>query len=227
MRHRRGWRQVDLASRCGISQSEISRIELGLIDAVPIGKIERVVSVLGGSLDARVRWNGEGIDRLLDAAHAAAVEATVLLLQRSGWLAAPEVTFAVRGERGSIDVLAWRVAGDLLVVEVKSVVPDLQSMLASLDRKVRLAPLIARDRGITGTTRVSRLLVIAESSTNRRRVESHQAMLVAALPERGRVVTSWLRDPGRGRRSGMAGLVFLAPTQPAGVRRQQRVRPRR
>ena len=207
-----------------MSQSEISRIELGQIEAIPTTKLERVVLALGGSLDVRVRWNGEGMDRLLDAAHAAAVEAAIVLVEGSGWTATPEVTFAIRGERGSIDVLAVRSAtNDLLVVEVKSVVPDLQATLASLDRKARLAPLIARDRGLPTGLRVSRLLVLVESSTNRRRVDAHGAVLGAALPHRGRVVVRWLRGVER-RPSALAGLLFLSSTQTAGARRQQRVR---
>jgi transcriptional regulator with XRE-family HTH domain len=222
LRQRRGWRQVDLAARSGLSQSDVSRIELGQLDAIAIAKLERTVGALGGTLDVRVRWNGESLDRLLDAAHAAGVEATVHLLQRAGWSVAPEVTFAIRGERGSIDVLAWRPAtADLLVVEVKSVIPDLQSMLASLDRKVRLGPMIARDRGLRAR-RLSRLLIVSDSSTNRRRVDAHGAILTAAVPWRGRVMLRWLqRPPSDG--LGIAGLLFLS-TQVATTRRRQRVR---
>lgn len=207
-----------------MSQSEISRIELGQIEALPVAKLERVVLALGAALDVRIRWNGEAMDRLLDAAHAAVVEAVVVLLERSGWAVTPEVTFAIRGERGSIDVLGLRpTTDDLLVVEVKSVIPDLQATLALLDRKARLAPLIARDRGLPTSLRVSRLLVLAASGTNRRRVEAHGAMLTAALPQRGRTVVRWLRGisstPGT-----VAGLLFLSSTQAAGARRQQRIR---
>ena len=60
----------------------------------------------------------------------------------------PEVSFSVGGERGSVDVLAWHPgAGIALVVEVKSVVPDLQATLHGLDRKARIGPTLARDRG--------------------------------------------------------------------------------
>jgi hypothetical protein len=211
-----------LAVRSGSSQSEISRIELGLLDGTPIAKLERIVGALGGSLDVRVRWNGEALDRLLDSAHAAAVEVAMHLLQGSGWSVMPEVTFAIRGERGSIDVLAWRPAtADLVVVEVKSVIPDLQSMLGSLDRKVRLGPSIARDRGLP-VRRVSRLLIVSDSSTNRRRADTHAAMLTAAFPWRGRDVLAWLRTPTTNGQ-GIAGLVFL-PTHVVAGRRRQRIR---
>ena len=46
--------------------------------------------------------------------------------QEAGWDVATEVSFNVRGERGSIDILAFHQAtGSLLVIEIKSVVPDL------------------------------------------------------------------------------------------------------
>ena len=51
----------------------------------------------------------------------------------AGWEVHPEATFNVFGERGSIDILAFHPRyGALLIVEVKSAVPDMQSMLADL-----------------------------------------------------------------------------------------------
>ena len=58
----------------------------------------------------------------------------------------------------------------LLVIEVKSVVPDLQAMLVTLDRKGRLAREIARDRGWQART-ITRLLILPDDRTARRRVE--------------------------------------------------------
>lgn len=75
------------------------------------------------------------------------MEWTVKWLQSAGWEVIPEVTFQVRGERGSIDVLSRHGNGAMLVIEVKSVVPDIQALLSSLDRKVRLAAEIGRERG--------------------------------------------------------------------------------
>lgn len=73
---------------------------------------------------------------------------------------ATEVSFDIRGQRGSIDILAFHPAtGTLLVIEVKSVVPDMQAMLHGVDRKARLAPEIARGRGWR-VERVARVLVL-------------------------------------------------------------------
>ena len=68
------------------------------------------------------------------------LEATVRLLGRLGWTTEVEVSFAIWGERGSIDVVAFHPSlGALLVIEVKSAVADSQATLHGLDRKARLA----------------------------------------------------------------------------------------
>ena len=132
-----------------------------MVAGTALEAIDRVVVGLGGELDVRVCWRGEELHRLLDAVHAAIGERLVELLEAQGWRCVAEVTSWIRGEKGSIDLLAWHPAtGRLLVVETKSVVPDLQQMLASLDRKVRLAPEIAARRGWRGTG-VAKAIVLA------------------------------------------------------------------
>jgi transcriptional regulator with XRE-family HTH domain len=195
MRRRRRWRQEDLAAAAGVARATISRIELGQGDRHTVLTLEAVASTVGARVDVRLTWNGEGLDRLLDATHAGLVEVTSRKLESRGWTVAPEVSFAVYGERGSIDILAFHGrTATLLVVEVKSVVPDIQATLATLDRKVRLGPQVARSRGWTpeGT---GRLLVIGADRTSRRRVAAHEATFRLALPVRGFDVDRWLRDP--------------------------------
>jgi hypothetical protein len=58
------------------------------------------------------------------------------------------------------------------VIEVKSVVPDIQAMLTAIDRKGRLARDIARERGWQVTS-VTRLLVRPDDRTARRRAGRH------------------------------------------------------
>ncbi len=195
VRRRRGWRQDDLARASGIGRPTISRIELGGADRHTVRTLDTVATALGVRLDVRVSWNGEGIDRLLDGAHAGLVEATSVLLDRNGWMVAPEVSISIGGERGSIDILAFHEpTATLLVVEVKSVVPDLQATLATLDRKVRLGARVARERGWdpAGT---GRLLVIGNDRTSRRRVDAFETTFRLVLPVRGYDVDRWLRAP--------------------------------
>jgi hypothetical protein len=146
------------------------------------------------------------MDRLLDADHAALVEWLVRLLIADGWIVIPEATFSIRGERGSIDVLAVHPAtGALLVIEVKSVMPDVQALVGGMDRKARLAPSIARERGLAFTS-VSRLLVLPDDRTARRRVAAHAATLDRILPARTRDFRRWLSTP----RGPLAGIMFVS-----------------
>src|SRR3954471_6930613 len=107
IRLRRGWRQSDLARAAGVSRSIVSRVERGLGDAIPPRLLERVAAPLGARVTVRLDWPGEDFDRLLDADHAAVVDAVVRLLTAAGWETAAEASFNVYGERGSVDVLAF------------------------------------------------------------------------------------------------------------------------
>jgi transcriptional regulator with XRE-family HTH domain len=201
-----------------MSISEISRIERGAAHRVPIRTLERILEALGARLYLRVLWRGEELDRLLDRDHAQIVERMIALLIRHGWTTIPEVTFQVRGERGSIDILAWHAATrTLLVIEVKSVVPDIQATVGGLDRKARIAPTIARDRGWT-VNRVARLLVLPDDRTARRRIEAFAATFERALPARTAAVKRWLAEPA----GPLAGVLFLSDLPDAHTRHRVR-----
>jgi transcriptional regulator with XRE-family HTH domain len=220
LRRRRQWRQQDLAEAAGISRSVISRIELGHGDRMTVRVLERVTTALGARVRWSIEWNGEAMDRLLDEDHAHLVERIVRWLGRHGWAVAVEVSFSVFGERGSVDVLALHEpTGCLLVVEAKTVVPDLQAMLTSLDRKARLGARIAQDRDWQASS-VSRLLVIAEDRTARRRVSAAEATFRRAFPDRTPDVRAFVRAPDRGR--AIAGLVFLTGAPHMGTRHRIR-----
>jgi transcriptional regulator with XRE-family HTH domain len=211
LRLRRRWRQLDLAAAARVSRPMVARVESGAGDTIPPRKLDAIASALGARIDLRLSWNGEALDRLLDSAHAQLVEAAALLLRSAGWEVAAEVTFQVRGERGAIDLLAWHAAsGVLLVIEVKSVVPDIQAMLASLDRKCRLAREIAVGRGWSPVS-VGRLLMIGESRTSRRRVATLAETFHMMLPTRGAGVKRWLKAPAA--QEPLRGLLFLSPAR--------------
>ncbi len=197
----------------GTSQTVVSRIERGDGLLVSIETIERVVTALAARLTLRVLWQGEALDRLRDEAHAALVERSVRWLVRAGWHAAPEVSFAIYGERGSVDLLAWsprtRIA---LVVEVKASIGDVQDLIATLDRKARLARQIARQRDWNPSA-VARLLVVGETSTNRRRLAEHAGTFGAAFPIGGAPARSWVRDGCPANEAVNCGLVFLSPSR--------------
>ncbi len=216
IRMRRGLRQEDVGRLARTSRSLATKVESGEIESVSVASLRAIAAAVGATVDIRLRWNGEGLDRLLDEAHARLVDAFVLLLRASGWEVSVEVSFSVWGERGSIDILAFhRQTGIVLVVEVKSVVPDSQATLHGLDRKARLAPEIARERG-WACRGVARLLVVGDSTTSRRRIAQYASMYAVPLPDRGAQVRRWLRKPS----GPLAGLLFLASATPDGARRR-------
>ncbi|HET7029371.1 MAG TPA: helix-turn-helix domain-containing protein [Candidatus Limnocylindrales bacterium] len=215
LRIRRRWRQIDVAVRAGVSRSVVAAVERGEIGRMQLDTVLAVGRVLDARMDLVVRWHGEGLDRLLDAAHARLVDATVRVLRVTGWEVRVEVSFAIRGERGSIDVLAFHVAtGRLLVIEVKSVVPDVQALLHGLDRKARVAVQIAAGLGWAARGPVGRLVVLPENATARRRIAGVAATFESALPDRNVAVRRWIRRPA----GPCAGILFLSDDAPGDVR---------
>jgi transcriptional regulator with XRE-family HTH domain len=206
LRRRKRWTQQRLALETDLARSTIARIETGHADEATVRTLTRVAAALGATVNVRVLWHGEGLDRLLDASHADLTDRVLELLGDLGWQAVPEVSFNNYGERGSIDILAFHEpTGALVVIEIKSVVPDLQSMLETLDRKVRVALALAHGRGWQATS-VSRLLVLPDDRTARRRVDRHRMTFDAVLPARTAAVRRWLAAPlGR-----LAGILFLS-----------------
>lgn len=192
------WRQVDLARRAGVSPTTIWRLEAGRVSELTVAALVRVIEALGGRVDFTVRWQGAELDRLLNARHSALHESVARDFKRlGGWIIAPEVSFSIRGERGVIDILAWHPrTRTLLVIELKTDIVDVNELMGTLDRKRRLAPVIARERGWNPAT-VAVWLIVADSTTNRRRVNSHASVLRAALPSDGRAAHGWLANPQR------------------------------
>ena len=167
VRVRRRLRQIELADVAGVSQSTISRIELGRLERVPLGTLRRVGTQLGMRVSLVARWEGADLDRLLGGRHSAMLEeVSRLFASLPDWTPVPEVTFAFFAERGVIDILAWHApTRSLLVIELKTELVDVQETVGTLDRKVRLATRVAAERGWVPAS-VSSWLLIADSSTN-------------------------------------------------------------
>ena len=206
LRHRLGWRQVDVAVAAALTQDDVSRGERGRLRDVT--KLRRHAAALDAEVFIAIRWRGGEIDRLLDEGHAAIVGWAVATLTGLGWQVFPEVSYSIRGERGSIDILAWHAeTRTLLVVEVKTELTSIEETLRKHDAKQRLAPVVASDRFDWPTpTAVCRALVLPESTTSRRRVARHDAVLSRAYRLRGAAARSWLREP-----DGATSLLILAP----------------
>jgi hypothetical protein len=112
-----------------------------------------------------------------------------------GWVQAPEVSFAVYGERGVIDILAFHPqTGSLLVIELKTELISLENLLTTMDVRMRHAAAIARDRGWHPRT-VSGWVIFADSTTNHRRVNAHRSALRSAFGADGRAMRGWMHSP--------------------------------
>ncbi len=223
VRIRRRWRQSDVAERAGVSSSLVSLVERGHLGTLSVEGLRRVAAVLDIRVDVVARWRGGELDRLLSARHSALQDSVARwLTSLPGWSVLPEVSFAIYAERGVIDLLAWHApTRTLLVIEVKTEIVDLPELLGVLDRKSRLAPKIARERGWYPRA-VATWLVVAEGTTNRRRLADHRALVRSALPAGGRQLRQWLTAPN-GRLAAVSFLPYAnlggVKQQPAGTRR--------
>jgi hypothetical protein len=113
------------------------------------------------------------------------------------------VTFNHYGERGSIDILAWHPGERMLVVaEVKTVIVDAQELLAGIDRKTRVAAMLARRNGRRPAAVLPALLVRegATSATDR----GARAAVRSVQPR-------WTRGPGLASAAGKRAAIAIRP----------------
>jgi transcriptional regulator with XRE-family HTH domain len=221
IRRQRGWRQRDIAERAEISQPAVSRIERGRLDGVPLERLRSVAKALDAELNVLVRWRAGELDRLMDEDHAAGVGTVAAWLTRDGWEPHAEVTYSIYGERGAIDLLAWHESTRTgLVVEVKTELTSVEETLRRHDAKARLARRIGAERFGWQPLAIARLLALPDSSTARRRVERHAAVLDRAYPVRGTAVRNWIRSP-----NGEPRCLAFVSFGSAGTGARRRVRP--
>jgi transcriptional regulator with XRE-family HTH domain len=225
VRHRRSWRQSDLAARAQLSSGVVGLIERGRADLVALRKIRCVCAVLGIRLEWDVGWRGPDLHRMRDADHAALATHWKRWLEDHGYLVRAEVSFNRYGDRGRIDLLAFGPQSRvLLVIEVKTVLVDAQELLGTVDVKARVGRNVAAEIGWSAGTVVP-VIILAERTTNRRRLVEHAA-LFSSYAVRGREALAWLRRPARGV-SGVLVLSKLPDRKHTDGRRAGRQRVRR
>jgi transcriptional regulator with XRE-family HTH domain len=106
-----------VAERAHVSAALVSLLERGHIGSVSVNALRRIGAVIDVRIDIVPRWRAGELDRLLNARHSALGEAVAGWLSHlGGWIIAPEVSFAVDGERGWIDLLAWHAETRTLLV---------------------------------------------------------------------------------------------------------------
>jgi hypothetical protein len=161
-----------------------------------LGAIRAVAAVLDVRADLIARWRAGDLDRLLNARHSLFHETVATGLARyRGWTFAPEVSFSVYGERGVVDLVGWNEEHRaLLLIELKTDIADVNELIGTFDRKLRLGGSIARDRGWRPES-VSGWIIVSPGRTNRTRIAAHRQVLRAACPSDGRTMGTWLRRP--------------------------------
>ena len=197
LRLRRSLRQVDVAVLAGSSDEQVSRVERGDLDGLSLGTLRQIAGVLDVRIEVLPRSRGAELDRLVNARHAALAEHVVRQLrQAAGSSVRPELSFAIYGERGVIDLVAWHAeARALLVVELKTAIVDVGELLGTLDRKRRLAPRAVVSELGWQPASVGTWLAIGDSMTSRRRLAEHRGTFAAALPDDARRLRRWLARP--------------------------------
>lgn len=195
LRHRRGWRQSDLSARAARPRSALVDLEAGCIGQLKLDTVRAFAEALGARLDIELRAGAGDPRLLLDAQHAFLQDGWKRRLESWSWATRAEVSFNHYGDRGRIDLLAFHPAlRVLLVIEVKTVLLDLQATLGGLDVKARVSRSLARELGWMARAIVP-MLIVSTSTTARRRIADHPA-LFASFALRGRRATAWLRSPG-------------------------------
>jgi transcriptional regulator with XRE-family HTH domain len=209
-------RQSDLALLAGVPRVVVMAVEAGELDRVQFGHIRRMAQALGGRFEGHLLWRGADLDRLLNRGHGLMHEAVVRWFTGlQSWLALPEVSFAVYGERGVIDILAWHEASrSLLVIELKTRLVDINGLMATMDIRRRIAWQLARERGWDPVT-VGIWVVVAPGRTNARILADHRAVLRAKFPADGRSMRRWLAHP----QGEIAALSFLPQVRVPDLRR--------
>jgi transcriptional regulator with XRE-family HTH domain len=185
-RARRGARrtQRDVAIEAGISQSTISRMELGKAAHVPLATWERVAASLGLEFEAALRLPSERPNHAIQMrCHRMVVE----LANQSAWASwtistpddpAQTETILERQERHEVAIVrVWDVLGN-----VEAAIEDVERRL---DRERR-----TRDDG----WRVGGAVVVAATGENRRRLTETGLPIARAFSLRG---DDWLAALGR------------------------------
>lgn len=213
---RRGLRQADVAALAGVSQSTVSLVERGHLEGLTVASLRAVARAVDVRLPFEPRWRGADLPRLMDERHAVIVGCAVGELDRLGWQIRVEHSFNWRGERGSVDVLAWRPdCRALLIVEVKTQIVDVQELLSTLNRKRRVVPAVVTGDLDWRPSFVGCLVVLPEETRARAAIARHEAVFAAALPSRNVEVRRWLRAPA----APIAGILFLRYSSASSGRR--------
>lgn len=189
-RHVLGLTLRQVGAAIGVSQSEVSRRELGRSRRLTGEKLAVHAAAVGLRLSVKLWPIGGGVR---DAAQARYVSAFLARVGRA-WRVTLEAPIEQRGDLRAVDVL--------LVNGASRIAVEVITRLADLQAQVRAAQLKARD---IEATRL--ILVIAGTHANRRTLAAVRSTLVASFDLDTRRL---LADLGAGRDPGRDGIILLS-----------------
>lgn len=206
LRLRRRLRQAEVSVTACIPRHVAILIEAGRLERVRFGDIRAYAKALGARFGGSVLWQGADLDRMLNSGHARLHEAMATWLAAvGGWLIVPEVSFAYRGDRGVIDIVAWHAASrTILVIELKTRIVDVNDLMTTMDVRGRMARRIANEHGWDPVA-IGLWVVVAPARTNGRILAEHATVLRAKFPGDGRTMRGWLARPS----GSVAALSFM------------------
>ncbi len=218
VRIRRRLTQADVAELASVRPSAVSLLERGLFQDLSLATMRSIATALGMWYEITAKWRGVDLDRLVNGAHDALQRAVLRWFGRlPGWIALPEVSFSIYGERGAIDVLAWHQASrTLLIVELKTFLVDPAELVRTMDARLRLGRQIGAEQGWRSST-VARWVIFTDTRTNRRHVAAHRDVLTPLATLDGRRMRTWLRSP-----AGPVSALSFSPEPDAVIKRRIR-----
>ncbi len=199
-REARGWRQADLASRAGVSQSAVSDAEVGR--GARIDTLQRLCRALGGDLAVETRLPFAGEERhQVDLGHARCVGRMRRILGSAGYVCATEELLTDGPWRGWIDLVGYDAERRrLALVEVKTELRDAGALERQVERYAAGCLVVARRRGWR-VREIAVAVVVLASKANDAFLVTNRQVLGASFPIRGQAAIASLvgGDPVRGR----------------------------
>jgi transcriptional regulator with XRE-family HTH domain len=180
-RRRRRWTQAQLGNRLGLSQSEVSRLELGDGDGAPI----RVWLALAAALDLRstFEYTRDWREEPDDAGHLAIQELLLRLARAIGVLGSFELRVGRTDPAHSIDVcLRDDSRRRLIVEEAWNTIVDIGAAARSFHRKLEAAADVAVAIGGERRYAVHGVWVVRATRRNRALVARYPGVFERHLP---------------------------------------------
>lgn len=180
-RKRRRLTQEQLAVRCGISRSAVSRLELGLGHGVPLETLYAIALELG--LSPRLTLGRDWREEPADAGHLGIQELLIRLGRSSGYAGTFELPVRPGDPQHSVDVfLRSDRRRRLVVAEAWNVIGDVGAGARSFDRKLALARELAVAIGRERPYDVHGVWVVRATRRNRALVARYPELFASKFP---------------------------------------------